>query len=94
MPSGQNLHFDSSKDDVEEFVDDVKKLASKLGYGNEAALMAVKVAMPVEIQNLLLTMNDLETLKPFLIKVFDNPKMKQVQVYGKKSSQLHKLLLQ
>ena len=45
--------------------------------------MAVKVAMPVEIQNLLLTMNDLETLKPFLIKVFDNPKMKQV--YGKKS---------
>ena len=66
----QNLHFDSSKDDVEEFVDDVKKLAKK-------------VAMPVEIQNLLLTMNDFTTLKPFLIKVFDNPKMKQV--YGKKS---------
>ena len=45
--------------------------------------MAVKVAMPVKIQNLLLTMNDLEMLKPFLIKVFDNPKMKQV--YDKKS---------
>ena len=44
--------------------------------------MAVKGVMPLDLQNLILGMDDLDALKNFLIKVFDNPWMKQT--YGKK----------
>ena len=37
----QNLAYDPAKDDIEDFVRDVKKLAEQLGYGDTAALMAV-----------------------------------------------------
>ena len=37
----QNLTYDPAKDDIEDFVRDVRKLAEQLGYGNTAALMAV-----------------------------------------------------
>ena len=73
----QNLTYDPTKDDIEDFVRDVKKLAEQLGYGNTAALMAVRGALPLDLQNLTVNMNDLETVKKLLIKIFDNPKMKQ-----------------
>ena len=37
----QNLAYDPSKDDIEDFVRYIKKLAEQLGYGDTAALMAV-----------------------------------------------------
>ena len=37
----QNLSYDPAKDDIEDFVRDVKKLVEQLGYGDTAALMAV-----------------------------------------------------
>ena len=73
----QNLAYDPAKDDIEDFVRDVKKLAEQLGYGDTAALMAVRGALPLDLQNLTVNMNDLETIKKLLIKIFDNPKMKQ-----------------
>ena len=73
----QNLTYDPAKDDIEDFVRDVKKLAEQLGYGDTAALMAVRGALPLDLQNLTVNMNDLETIKKLLIKIFDNPKMKQ-----------------
>lgn len=73
----QNLAYDPAKDDIEDFVRDVKKLAEQLGYGDTAALMAVRGALPLDLQNLTVNMNDLETVKRLLIKIFDNPKMKQ-----------------
>ena len=73
----QNLTYDPAKDDIEDFVRDVKKLAEQLGYGDTAALMAVRGALPLNLQNLTVNMNDLETVKKLLIKIFDNPKMKQ-----------------
>ena len=39
--------------------------------------MAVRGALPLDLQNLMVNMNDLETVKKLLIKIFDNPKMKQ-----------------
>ena len=80
----QNLSDDPAKDDIEDFVRDVKKLAEELGYGDTAALMAVRGALPLDLQNLTVNMNDLETVKKLLIKTFDNPKMKQN--YAKKES--------
>ena len=80
----QNLSYDPAKDDIEDFVRDVKKLAEQLGYGDTAALMAVRGALPLDLQNLTVNMNDLETIKKLLIKIFDNPKMKQN--YAKKEA--------
>ena len=80
----QSLTYDPAKDDIEDFVRDVKKLAEQLGYGNRAALMAVWGALSLDLQNLTMNMDDLEAVKKLLIKIFDNPKMKQN--YGKKES--------
>ena len=73
----QNLCYDPAKDDIEDFVRDVKKLAEQLGYGDTTALMAVQGALPLDLQNLTVNMNDLEAIKKLLIKIFDNLKMKQ-----------------
>ena len=80
----QNLAYDPAKDDIEDFVRDVKKLADQLGYGDTATLMAVRGALPLDLQNLMVNIDDLEAMKRLLIKIFDNPKMKQN--YGKKES--------
>ena len=72
----QNLKFDPQKDDIEDFMRDVKKIADGLGYGDGAVLMAVKGALPIEIQNLTITIDDIDQLRTFLIKVFDNPRMR------------------
>ena len=73
----QNLTYDPAKDDIEDFVQAVKKLAEQLGYGNTAALMAVCGAFSLDLQNLTMDMDDLEAIRKLLIKIFDNPKMKQ-----------------
>ena len=80
----QNLTYDPAKDDIEDFVRDVKKLVEQLGYRDTAALMAVRGALPLDLQNLTMNMDDLEAMKKLLIKIFDNPKMKQN--YGKKET--------
>ena len=80
----QNLTYDPAKDDIEDFVQDIKKLTEQLGYGNTAALMAVRGTLPLDFQNLTVNMDDLGAVKELLIKIFDNPKMKQN--YGKKES--------
>ena len=80
----QNLSYDPAKDDIEDFVRDVKKLVEQLGYGDTAALMAVRGALPLDLQNLTVNMNDLKAVKKLLIKIFDNPKMKQN--YAKKEA--------
>ena len=72
----QNLKFDPLKDDIEDFMRDVKKIADGLGYGDGAVLMAVKGALPIEIQNLTITIDAIDQLRTFLIKVFDNPRMR------------------
>ena len=41
MQSGRISLMAHAKDDIEDFVRDVKKLAEQLGYGDTAALMAV-----------------------------------------------------
>ena len=84
MQNGKISRTDPTKDDIEDFVWDVKKLAEQLGYGDTAALMAVHGALPLDLQNLTVNMDDLEAVKKLLIKIFDNPKMKQN--YGKKES--------
>ena len=42
----QNLKFDPTKDDIEDFCNDVKNLANRLGYPEDAQVMAIKVTLP------------------------------------------------
>ena len=37
----QNLKFDLAKDDIEDFCNDVKNLANRLGYPEDAQVMAI-----------------------------------------------------
>ena len=71
------LSFDSSKDDIEEFINEVKNLARRLGYNEQAQVMAIKNHLPLELYNNCLTINDLKDLTDFLVKVYNNPKMKE-----------------
>ena len=71
------LSFDSSKDDIEEFINEVKNLAKRLGYNEQAQIMAIKNHLPLEFYHNCLTINNLKDLTDFLVKVYDNPKMKE-----------------
>ena len=71
------LSFDSSKDDIEEFINEVKNLAKRLGYNEQAQVMAIKNHLPLELYYNCLTINNLKDLTDFLVKVYDNPKMKE-----------------
>ena len=71
------LFFDSSKDDIEEFINEVKNLAKRLGYNEQAQVMAIKNQLPLELYHNCLTIDNLKDLTDFLVKRYDNPKMKE-----------------
>ena len=71
----QSLSFDLAKDDIE-FMTDVKNIASQLNYPDAAQVMVIKGMSPIEIYNTCLNINALNDLKDFLIKVFDNARIK------------------
>ena len=71
------LSFDSSKDDIEEFINEEKSLAKRLGYNELAQVMAIKNHLPLELYHNCLTINNFKDLTDFLVKVYDNPKMKE-----------------
>ena len=71
------LSFDSSKDDIEEFINEVRNLAKRLGYNEQAQVMAIKNHLPLELYHNCLTIDNLKDLTAFLVKVYDNPKMKE-----------------
>ena len=71
------LSFDSSKDDIEEFINEVKNLVRRLGYNEQVQVMAIKNHLPLELYHNCLTINNLKDLTNFLVKVYYNPKMKE-----------------
>ena len=71
------LSFDLSKDDIEEFTNEVKNLAKRLGYNEQAKVMAIKNHLQLELYHNCLTKDNLKDLTEFLVKVYDNPKMKE-----------------
>ena len=66
----QSLYFDLGKDDIEEFLTDVKNIASQLNYPDAAKVMVIKGVLPIKIYNKCLNINAPHDLKDFLIKVF------------------------
>ena len=71
------LSFDSTKDDIEEFINEVKSLAKRLDYNEQAQVMIIKNHLPLELYHNCLTINNLNDPTDFLVKVYDNPKMKE-----------------
>ena len=71
------LTFDPNKDDIEQFVSKVEDLAKKLGYNEDAQVMAVKSILRKDVYGICMTYKKLKDLKTFLIELFSNPKMRE-----------------
>ena len=71
------LTFDPNKDDIEQFVLKVEELAKKLGYNENAQVMAVKSVLTRDVYGICMTYKNLRDLKTFLIELFSNPKMRE-----------------
>ena len=71
------LTFDPNKDDIEQFVLKVEELATKLGYNEDAQVMAVKSVLHRDVFGICITCKKLKDLKTFLIELFSNPKMRE-----------------
>ena len=71
------LTFDPNKDDIEQFILKVEELAKKLGYNEDAQVMAVKSVLPRDVYGICMTYKKLKDLKTFLIEFFSNPKMRE-----------------
>ena len=72
----RNLKFDPAKDEVKEFMKNVKNLAATLEFSDEAQIMATKSNMPRDVYSLCMQYDTLDKLKKFLIELFENPRMK------------------
>ena len=73
----RSLSFDPAKDDIEQFIARVKNLAKKLGYNNDAQVMAVKSVLPRDVYGICMTQKDLGEIEKFHIHLFSNPKMRE-----------------
>ena len=49
------LTFDPNKDDIEQFILKVEELAKKLGYNEDAQVMAVKSVLPRDVYGICMT---------------------------------------
>ena len=72
-----SLTFDPNKDDIEQFILKVEELVKKLGYNEDAQVMAVKSVLPRDVYGICMTYKTLKELKAFLIDLFANPKMRE-----------------
>ena len=71
------LTFDPNKDDIEQLMSKVEDLVKKLGYNEDAQVMAVKSILPRDVHGICMTYKKLTELKTFLIELFSNPKMRE-----------------
>ena len=55
----------------------MEDLAKKLGYNEDAQVMAVKSVLPRDVYGICMTYKNLKDLKTFLIELFSNPKMRE-----------------
>ena len=55
----------------------MEELAKKLGYSEDAQVMAVKSVLPRDVYGICMTYKKLNDLKTFLIELFSNPKMRE-----------------
>ena len=74
----QNLKFDPAKDDIEDFCNDVKNLANRLGYPEEAQVMAIKSNIPPVLVTHVINITTFREIRDTLITLVENPVIKRV----------------
>ena len=74
----QNLKFDPTKDDIEDFCNDVKNLANRLGYPEDAQVMAIKVMLPPVLVTQVINVKMFKEIRDILIMLVENPVIKRV----------------
>ena len=74
----QNLKFDPAKDDIEDFCSDVKNLANRLGYPEDAQVMAIKAMLPPVLVTQVINVMMFKEIRDTLITLVENPMIKRV----------------
>ena len=74
----QNLKFDPAKDDIEDFCNDVKNLANKLGYPEDAQVMAIKATLPPVLVTQVINVETFKEIRDTLITLVENPVIQRV----------------
>ena len=74
----QNLKFDPAKVDIEDFCNDVKDLANRLGYPEDAQVMAIKVNIPPVLVTQVINVTTFKEIRDTLITLVENPVIKRV----------------
>ena len=74
----QNLKFDPTKDDIEDFCNDVKNLAKKLGYTEDAQVIAIKAMLPPVLVTQVINVKMFKEIRDTLITLVENPVIKRV----------------
>ena len=69
--------FYPPKDNVEDFIGDVRQIATQINYTEAVQVMVIQGSLSIKIYNTCLNIDGFNTLKEFLIKVFDNPRFKK-----------------
>ena len=74
----QNFKFDPTKDDIEDFCNDVKNLANRLGYPEDAQVMAIKAMLPPVLMTQVINVMTFKETRDTLITLVENPMIKRV----------------
>ena len=74
----QNLKFDPAKDDIEDFCNNVKNLANRLGYPEDAQVMAIKATLPPVLVTQVINVKTFKEIRDTLITLVENPVIKRV----------------
>ena len=74
----QNLKFDLAKDDIENFCNDAKNLANRLGYPEDAQVMAIKTNIPPVLVTQVINVTTFKEIRDTLITLVENPVIKRV----------------
>ena len=72
----QNLKFGLSKDDIEDFCNDVKNLAKRLGYPEDTQVMAIKANLPPVLVTQVINVTRFKEIRDTLITLVENAMIK------------------
>ena len=74
----QNLKFDPANDDIEDFCNDVRNLANRLGYPEDAQGMAIKAMLPPVLVTQVINVKTSKEIRDTLITLVENPVIRRV----------------
>ena len=74
----QNLKFDPANDDIEDLCIDVRNLANRQGYPEDALVMTIKANIPPVLVTQVINWMMFREIRDILITLVENPVIKRV----------------